>query len=98
MAHIGLVKSVLLALLSAVLLRWWMQARHNLPLPPRPQGLPIIGNYFNLPKASEKGWLTYRAWGETYALFVGDVCSVSVGGQTIVVLNFAEAADDLMVK
>jgi hypothetical protein len=32
------------------------------------------------------------------AIFVGDVCSVSVGGQTIVVLNSAEAADDLMVK
>jgi hypothetical protein len=68
MTHVGLVEIILLAVLSAVILCWWAQAGSKgkqLPLPPGPPALPILGNYFDLPNG-EKDWLTYRAWGEKY--------------------------------
>ena len=34
--------------------------------PPGPPGLPLIGNFFDLPK--ESTWLTYQAWGQKYGL------------------------------
>jgi len=68
MTHVGLVEIILLAVLSAVILCWWAQVGSKgkqLPLPPGPPALPILGNYFDLPNG-EKDWLTYRAWGEKY--------------------------------
>ncbi|KIM79034.1 hypothetical protein PILCRDRAFT_574370 [Piloderma croceum F 1598] len=95
MIYVELMECILLAVLFAVVLRRWTKAGSKgkqLPLPPGPRTLPFLGNYFDLPDG-EKDWVTYKAWGKTY----GDVCSVSVGGQTIVVLNSAQAAVDLMV-
>jgi len=67
MTHVGL-ESILLAVLFAVVVRWWAQAGSKgkqLPLPPGPRGVPFLGNYFDLPDG-EKDWLTYRTWGNTY--------------------------------
>ena len=36
----------------------------NLPLPPGPKKLPIIGNAMNMPKSFE--WVAYARWSEEY--------------------------------
>ncbi|KAK0438648.1 cytochrome P450 [Armillaria borealis] len=61
-------------------------------LPPGPRGLPFIGNALDMP--TDKPWLTFGHWGETY----GDVCSATVFGQTFVILNSFETAVDLLDK
>ncbi|KAI0056530.1 cytochrome P450 [Artomyces pyxidatus] len=66
--------------------------RTNLQLPPGPPPLPIVGNLFDLPK--ESLWATYIEWGKVY----GDILSVQIFGQVIVVLNSAKAAQDLLDK
>ncbi|KAI0061731.1 cytochrome P450 [Artomyces pyxidatus] len=66
--------------------------RNMLPHPPGPRPLPIIGNLFDLPK--EASWLTYTEWAKTY----GDIVSVSVLGQVIVVANTAKVAKELLEK
>ncbi|ESK93754.1 cytochrome p450 [Moniliophthora roreri MCA 2997] len=60
--------------------------------PPGPPGYPIIGNVLDMP--SEKEWLTFAQWGDTY----GDICSVTVFGQTLVILNSSKAASDMLDK
>lgn len=39
--------------------------RSNLPYPPGPKGLPLIGNVQDLP--SERQWLTYTHWSRQYS-------------------------------
>ncbi|EEB92377.1 hypothetical protein MPER_09122, partial [Moniliophthora perniciosa FA553] len=63
-----------------------------LPLPPGPKRQPLIGNLLDMP--SEKEWLTFAKWGELY----GDISSVTVFGQNIVVLNSAKLAVDMLDK
>ncbi|KAK0479598.1 cytochrome P450 [Armillaria novae-zelandiae] len=62
------------------------------PSPPGPRGLPLIGNLLDMP--SEKEWLTFAKWGEKY----GDIASVSILRQRMVVINSVQAAIDLLDK
>jgi hypothetical protein len=39
----------------------------QLPLPPGPKGLPIIGNLLDIPQ--EKPWLVYNEWADRYGRF-----------------------------
>jgi len=40
---------------------------NNLPsLPPGPKGLPLVGNVLDMP--SEKEWLTFARWGDSYGM------------------------------
>ncbi|KAF8998255.1 cytochrome P450 [Cyathus striatus] len=61
-------------------------------LPPGPKGYPLIGNLFDMPPNASKSWLTFADWGKKY----GDISSVTIFGQTIVVLNSISAANDML--
>ncbi|KAJ7591425.1 cytochrome P450 [Mycena floridula] len=63
--------------------------RQNLSLPPGPKGLPFVGNLLDMP--SEQEWLTFSAWGDVH----GDICSVTVLGQPLIILNSAKACSML---
>ncbi|KAI0374206.1 cytochrome P450 [Pilatotrama ljubarskyi] len=89
-----------LALTSAVLavvvlLRAYIRSKQYprcLPLPPGPKRLPILGNALNIPMS--KQWLTFQRWAEEY----GDIFSISLLGQPVIVLNSVKAASDLLDK
>ncbi|KAJ3790675.1 cytochrome P450 [Lentinula aff. detonsa] len=61
-------------------------------LPPGPKGLPLIGNVLDMP--TEKEWETFARWGDAF----GDICSVTVLGQPLIILNSAKVAVDLLDK
>ncbi|PBK95975.1 cytochrome P450 [Armillaria gallica] len=61
-------------------------------LPPGPRGLPIVGNILDMP--ATKPWLTFARWSELY----GDICSVTILGQTFIVLGSSDTAVDLLAK
>ncbi|KAF9072873.1 cytochrome P450 [Rhodocollybia butyracea] len=75
--------------LLVVLLR---KRTHRLPLPPGPQGYPLIGNALDIP--AKYPWLTYFEWSKTF----GDVIHISALGQSIIILNSAEAISDLLER
>lgn len=62
------------------------------PLPPGPKGLPIVGNLADMPSSEE--WKTFAKWGETY----GDLMSVTLLGQPIIIVNSFKHAFNLLDK
>ncbi|KAI0064833.1 cytochrome P450 [Artomyces pyxidatus] len=66
--------------------------RHGLPYPPGPRGFPIIGNMFDLP--NDRFWLTYESWAKVY----GDIMSLQVLGQVIVIVQSPRTTRDLLEK
>ncbi|KAI0064239.1 cytochrome P450 [Artomyces pyxidatus] len=66
--------------------------RNKREYPPGPKPLPIIGNLFDVPH--EASWLRYTEWANTY----GDILSVRLLGQVIVIANSAKVAKDLLEK
>ncbi|KAF9268235.1 cytochrome P450 [Marasmius fiardii PR-910] len=83
--------AVALAILQKIL-RSSFRREKGPRLPPGPRGLPSIGNVLDMP--SEQEWLTFARWGVTY----GDICSVTVLGQTIIILNSLKAAVGMLDK
>ncbi|KAJ3821601.1 cytochrome P450 [Lentinula raphanica] len=63
-----------------------------LSLPPGPKGLPLVGNILDMP--TEKEWETFAQWGDAF----GDICSVTVLGQPLIILNSTKVAVDLLDK
>ncbi|KAJ7662506.1 cytochrome P450 [Mycena rosella] len=61
-------------------------------LPPGPTGLPILGNVFDMPGVTE--WLTFAEWGAKW----GGICSVTLLGQPIVILNSAPVMEKMDTK
>ncbi|KAJ3548837.1 hypothetical protein NMY22_g1117 [Coprinellus aureogranulatus] len=80
---------VLLVLLLVVRI---VRGKHANELPPGPKGLPFLGNLLDMP--SEQEWLTFARWGEAW----GDICSVTVLGQPLIILNSAKAAFEMLDK
>ncbi|KAI1386111.1 putative cytochrome P450 oxidoreductase OrdA-like protein [Hypoxylon trugodes] len=67
---------------------------HRLPLPPGPRSLPFVGNLNDLPKP---GVLEAHHWLEHKRLY-GPISSVTMMGQTIVIVNDAQLAFELLEK
>ncbi|KAI0078415.1 cytochrome P450 [Panus rudis PR-1116 ss-1] len=65
---------------------------HKLPLPPGPQGYPIIGNLLDLPNA--KPWLTFTKWSNTY----GDLVYLDLPLKPMIVVGSVNTAIDLLEK
>ncbi|KAJ4367707.1 hypothetical protein N0V86_009828 [Didymella sp. IMI 355093] len=63
-----------------------------LPLPPGPKGLPVLGNINDLPKP---GKLECHHWAEHKDLY-GPVSSITVLGQTFIIINDPKVAFELM--
>ncbi|KAJ7817730.1 cytochrome P450 [Mycena leptocephala] len=78
--------SALVALLCA---RYFFK-RGRPPLPPGPKGLPILGNIYDLPKHSP--WLAFAEMGEKW----GDLISFTTFGKTMIIVNSAKIAEDLL--
>jgi hypothetical protein len=66
--------------------------RKLLPLPPGPKGLPILGNFTDLPP---KGTTEFEHWIKHKDLY-GPISSVTVLGQTIVLVHDREVAFELL--
>ncbi|EMD40455.1 hypothetical protein CERSUDRAFT_80124 [Gelatoporia subvermispora B] len=81
-----------LVLLGVFLLQRAFGRKRSGPLPPGPKGLPVIGNVLDMPTAHE--WETFATWGERW----GDIMSVNLLGQTMVILNSPKLAFDMLDK
>ncbi|RWA10840.1 hypothetical protein EKO27_g4261 [Xylaria grammica] len=81
------------AYLAATLLRNQLNKARQ-PLPPGPKGLPLVGNLNDLPKP---GALEAHHWLEHKRLY-GPISSVTVFGQSIIIINDAQLAFELFEK
>ncbi|KAF8510041.1 cytochrome P450 [Gautieria morchelliformis] len=66
--------------------------RKRLPLPSGPLRWPLIGNVFNMPQTKE--WIKFAEWQKVH----GDMIYLSIFNRSIVVLNSAQAAIELLDK
>ena len=83
-----------IALLSLFIFRSCVRTRARRSLPPRPKPLPIVGNIMHLPPKGVpefQHWLKHK---ETY----GSISSITVLGQTLVIIHDKQAAHDLLEK
>ncbi|KZV92716.1 cytochrome P450 [Exidia glandulosa HHB12029] len=79
-------------LLFALAILAFALRRRSHRLPPGPSGWPIIRNLLDMPKEHE--WLVFQEWAKTY----GDIMSINVLGNTIVILNGEREVKELMVS
>ncbi|KAI0334223.1 CyP450 monooxygenase [Cubamyces sp. BRFM 1775] len=82
--------AIVLALL--ILLVFWRYSRRELP--PGPPGLPLIGNFYEIPGPHADGHITYADLATKY----GDVVTLRAFDQTLIILGSATAAIDLLEK
>ena len=83
----------------------------NLPLPPGPKPLPIIGNLLDMPTSFN--WETYHKWAKEFGMYImhscfvidcnvtvadSDIIYVNAAGTSIVILNSYKAATELLDK
>ncbi|KAI0347293.1 cytochrome P450 [Trametopsis cervina] len=79
---------------AVVLLRRWFKrsGATDLPLPPGPKGMPIIGNLLDMPPHHE--WLQFTEWGDKF----GDLVYLRLLSQPVLILNTASHATALLHK
>ncbi|KAL9709236.1 hypothetical protein Ac2012v2_007590 [Leucoagaricus gongylophorus] len=81
-----------LGLLGFLMVRQLFRSSSSVPLPPGPRQWPLLGNLLDMP--SSKEWLTFASWGENW----GDIVSISIFGQRMIIVNSAEVATELLEK
>lgn len=81
-----------LVFLGFLIIRRLLRPRLSVPLPPGPRQWPLLGNLLAMP--SSKEWLTFASWGEKW----GDIVSVCIFGQQMIIVNSAEIATDMLEK
>ncbi|OQE21561.1 hypothetical protein PENFLA_c014G03275 [Penicillium flavigenum] len=88
--------SAILGLLTFLLItRLWVRRKIPLgPLPPGPQPKPIVGNIADLPPPGVQDWMHWLKHKDLY----GPISSVTVMGQTLVILNDTRTASELLRK
>lgn len=88
--------SILAAFVPAIVLVWaWLSRRQaSVGLPPGPKGLPLVGNVNDLPPP---GVPEYQHWLRHKELY-GSLSSVTVLGQTLIIIHDKEVAFELMEK
>lgn len=79
-------------LLVFYLLRKLFFSKKQLPLPPGPKGLPLVGNVADLPP---KGGLEWQHWLKHKDLY-GPISHVTVFGNTIILIHDLEIATELL--
>ncbi|KAJ6611711.1 cytochrome P450 [Mycena sp. CBHHK59/15] len=79
-------------LIAGILYCFWRHAlrKQRLPLPPGPRGLPFVGNILDIPP--DERWLVFAELGNKW----GDISSITVLGQTMIILNSVKVAEDLL--
>ncbi|KAF7762119.1 hypothetical protein Agabi119p4_8712 [Agaricus bisporus var. burnettii] len=75
-----------------VIVRHLNRRKDTVPLPPGPKKRFLLGNLLDMPTSKE--WTTFAAWGGKW----GNMVSVSVFGQQMIILNSAKTASDLLDK
>lgn len=86
--------SAAFSVLAITCLTWFLTARKGskYPLPPGPRRLPIFGNFFSRPVRDLHLW--YADQSAKY----GEIMSLTVLGHTIIVINSARVAKELLEK
>lgn len=83
----------LFALIAAFLVDRLVRSKsHDHPLPPGPRGIPILGNVNDLPPP---GMLECTHWLKHKDVY-GPISSITVLGQTFVIINDADIALELL--
>ncbi|OJI85071.1 hypothetical protein ASPTUDRAFT_54746 [Aspergillus tubingensis CBS 134.48] len=91
----SLLVRAIVGLLGLVILKSFLtRKRFPAPLPPGPKPKPIIGNLFDLPANGEADWLHWYKHKKTY----GPISSVQVFGETLIIVNDAQIAVELLEK
>ncbi|KAJ9148659.1 Fumitremorgin C synthase [Pleurostoma richardsiae] len=85
-----LIATAVLAVVTVFILRRILRSSKDLPLPPGPPRLPLLGNLHNA--TPDNPFIPWHAWSKRY----GPVMSLSVPGQTIIILGDAKSAGDLL--
>ncbi|TFK27949.1 cytochrome P450 78A3p [Coprinopsis marcescibilis] len=75
-----------------IVLRAWRSTWSQLRRPPGPRGLPIVGNFFDIP--SERHWEGYHELANKY----GDIVYLESFGQSIMVLSTVQRTKELLEK
>ena len=84
--------SVLIGIVAAALIKHLLQSKSSEPLPPGPKGLPLLGNVNDLPKPGVQEWHHWLKHKDIY----GPISSITVLGQTFVIVNDAQIALELL--
>ncbi|KAF8152982.1 cytochrome P450 [Crassisporium funariophilum] len=89
MAGLLLVLDIILAAFALLLVKK-VFGKKLAPFPPGPAKMPLIENLLDMPASQE--WFTFAKWGKEW----GDIVSVSVFGQQIVILNSVASAIEML--
>ncbi|KAG2089752.1 cytochrome P450 [Suillus discolor] len=91
--HLAILAGISLSFVAVTALKRLIKKRqNNLPLPPGPAPLPLLGNVLSVD--TREPWLTYTEWGATY----GDLVFMRFLDQEMVVVNSQRIAEALLEK